>query len=151
VGGQWTCPTGSVDVTRCQCGEPGLACPGSHEVCTADGWVCPDAGVDADAGDDAPPNGSDADAGDAPTDGATCGDAPNPYCGQVVGMSGDLIICGDSFYAATCVDGRWKCGPGQSSSCTCAEFHPPGCGICTAQGWACPDGGTDGDAASFGD
>jgi hypothetical protein len=122
-----------VPKTSCTCGEPGVACAGG--TCTPNGWECPDGGVDADAG------------GDGPTDDAGCGDAgPNPYCAQMVAVVGELVICADSFRAATCVDDQWKCGPGDvpGASCTCAEFSPPGCNICTPHGWACPDAGVDG-------
>jgi hypothetical protein len=127
VAGQWTCPKGMVDERDCTCGEPGLSC--ARQTCTPDGPVCLDAGVDADTS----------------VDGETCGDAPNPFCGQVVGGTGDIVICGDAFSTADCVGGRWTCAPGkvEASLCTCSEFHPPGCGICTTHGWACPDGGVD--------
>jgi hypothetical protein len=145
VGGEWACPKGTVDVTKCNCGAPGLECPGAHEICTADGWACAEGGVDG---------GLDADAGDASTDGASCGDGPNPGCWAVAGMTSDnLVICGDFGKNATCVGGQWTCAPGEvhGASCTCTMFAPPGCNVCTAHGWTCPDGGADGDAASFGD
>ena len=129
--GQWTCPKGMVDERDCTCGEPGLSC--ANQVCTANGPVCLDAGVDADAGRD------------GPADGQTCGDAANPYCWQII-QSSDVVICGDSAKAATCVGGAWTCPAGsvEGGLCTCTEFHPPGCGICTSQGWACTDAGADG-------
>lgn len=44
VAGSWTCPSGSVFTTQCACvGRP----PGAGCTCSATGWVCPDAGVDA--------------------------------------------------------------------------------------------------------
>jgi hypothetical protein len=121
-----------VPASTCTCTEGSAPCAGA--VCTLHGWVCSDGGTDADASHD------------APTDGATCGDGPNPGCWQVVGMSGSLVICGDYGKNATCVDGQWKCGPGEvhGQSCTCTAFPPPGCNICTPTGWACPDGGVDG-------
>jgi hypothetical protein len=121
-----------VDERTCTCGEPGGGCVGA--LCTAAGWVCPDAGADADASPDTPVKTE------------TCGGEPNPYCFQAVGHVGDIVVCGDSGWAATCVSGHWTCAPGQVESrlCTCTEFHPPGCGICTLHGWACTDGGTDG-------
>ena len=44
VAGVWTCPTGMVDTKECTCGEPGISC--TPQVCTKDGPVCLDAGVD---------------------------------------------------------------------------------------------------------
>jgi hypothetical protein len=117
-------------VTSCTCGEPGVACSGA--VCTPHGWECPDAGTDADAGHDAPTE-------------AGCG-VPNPACGQVVSVPGQLTICGDYIKFATCSGGQWTCEAGWvfSTSCVCTAFPPPGCNICTTHGWVCPDGGVDG-------
>jgi hypothetical protein len=139
VGGAWTCPKGMVDTRDCTCGEPGLGC--ANQVCTANGPACLDAGV-----------GVDADAGqDAPSDGQVCGDEPLTYCWQIIQTS-DVVICGDYSKPASCVNGQWKCLAGEIDGrmCTCTEFHPPGCGTCTAHGWACSDAGADGDAASDG-
>jgi len=129
--GHWECGN-LIPQTSCTCGEPGVACAGA--LCTPNGWVCPDGGVDADAGHD------------APADGAGCGDAANPYCGQSVGGPGPLVICSDYFKAATCVAGQWTCEADwiPSSSCTCSLSAPPGCNVCTPHGWTCPDGGVDG-------
>jgi hypothetical protein len=137
VGGQWTCPQGMVGARECTCGEPGLSC--SPQVCTEHGPVCLDAGVDG---------GADADAGhDAPVDGESCGDTANPYCAQGARM-GDLGICDDFGFPATCADGGWTCPAGaiETYLCTCSAPHPPGCGTCTKQGWVCVDGGADGGA-----
>ena len=46
VGGAWTCPEGMVDTSDCTCGEPGISC--LPQVCTKNGPVCLDAGVDTD-------------------------------------------------------------------------------------------------------
>jgi hypothetical protein len=135
VGGVWTCPKGMVDMRECTCGEPGLSC--ANQVCTTNGPVCLDAGVDATARQD------------APVDGQVCGGEPLTYCWQII-QSSDVVICGDYGKPASCVDGQWKCLAGEIDGrmCTCTEFHPPGCAMCTAHGWACSDAGVDGDAAS---
>jgi hypothetical protein len=136
VGGVWTCPKGMVNTRDCTCGEPGLSC--ANQVCTANGPVCLDAGV-----------GAEDDAGhDAPVDGKECGDEPLTYCWQII-QSSDVVICGDYGTPANCVNGQWKCLAGEIDGrmCTCTEFHPPGCGTCTAYGWACSDAGVDGDTA----
>jgi hypothetical protein len=133
--GGWDCGP-LVLASTCTCTERSLACPGA--VCTPHGWDCPDGGTDADAGPD------------VPTDGGSCGDGPNPGCWQVVGMAtGGLVVCGDYGKNATCVGGQWTCASGEvhGAACNCTQFAPPGCNICTAHGWACPDGGADAPSA----
>jgi hypothetical protein len=58
VDGRWTCPPMWIDKRDCNCGEPGLSCAG--EMCTPQGWVCPDAGVDGDASGDGSEDATDA-------------------------------------------------------------------------------------------
>lgn len=127
IGIQWTCPKGMVETRTCTCeGPPRAGCT----TCTAHGWVCADAGVDADA------------TSDAPVDGDSCSDASFRYCFQG-GRVGDVTICDDFGAPATCVDGQWTCPAGSvDGGCDCGLPHAPGCGVCTKTGWQC-DGGAD--------
>jgi hypothetical protein len=54
VGGQYVCPTGTVEERECTCSGPGSEC----RACASAGWQCPDGG-DASAGDAADPSGAD--------------------------------------------------------------------------------------------
>jgi hypothetical protein len=130
--GDWKCPDGTIDPRGCDCLSP--APLGCYTCRKGVGWVCPDAGTDG--------------GGDVPGEHPSCAGKPQKYCSSIVGVQGGLSICGDSVGVADCVAGQWKCpiGTDDASQCTCFEFHPPGCTVCTANGWACPDGGAVSDA-----
>jgi hypothetical protein len=142
---EWTCPQGTVDQQDCKCGEPGGGCAG--EICTANGWVCPDAGADTDAGLDAPADGPDAgadtDAGldvrvDAPDagaadDGASPCKGPPPSCALGEGLGTGVVACTDIFGQVRCFEGvegaYYSCPEGSvdQSTCTCGLSGLPSC------------------------
>jgi hypothetical protein len=139
--GHWECGS-MIPQSSCTCGEPGLGCPGV--LCTANGWVCPDGGTDADASRDALANGLDA--GTA-NDGASSCQPPAPSCD--LGYPLDTgVFCAGYDYEARCLVGAegafYDCPEGSipRSTCTCIAPKPTCAGVhCTVNGWVCPSGG----------
>lgn len=124
VAGAWTCPTGTIESSRCTCsGRP----PGSSCTCTSGGWVCADAG-----GPDAP------------------GDTSSSACiGRPAGCSvrNRDGSCSDVTTSPMCVDGAWRCPEGTIPRTECS----PTCtgGVCTVDTGTAVDAASDaaGDAA----
>jgi hypothetical protein len=110
VGSQWTCPQGTIPTSQCAC--LGLPAPGC--TCTADGWVCGDAG-------------------------SACGAQPGYAC--VGGTPGGQ--CGDALQLPECMGTQWTCPAGTipTSECACLGRPPLEC-TCTDNGWVCPDAGS---------
>ena len=131
VGGVWTCPPGTALNPNCNCnGAPPHAC----NVCTFQGWSCPDAG---------PP-----DAG-RPDTGQQCPSAnPGPSCVSGSGTTG-AVVCDDVAVSPLCsADGSWTCPAGRIPDSSCNCFYPPFCSGCSSpftcgatcgpHGWICP-------------
>jgi hypothetical protein len=131
VGGAWTCSAGSSSNPHCNCiGAAPLGC----NVCTFQGWSCPDAGR-AEVGH--------------PDTGPQCPSAnPGPSCVSGSGPPG-AVVCDDVATPPTCgADGGWMCPDQKIPATSCNCFFPPFCASCTSpfncgatcgsHGWICP-------------